>query len=1058
MKKKTGIILNLVGIALILALLCMLFVPYFPAAETGIEKQSAQNVSIMGYVMHPLDKVTVAPVIAQNNANLGETAPNSSNYVVPVLTVAVVGLLSIIAALILRKKLLPGLAFLLTGALALGTFIADLQYAIGGWAYVVILLLAAALTALGVYMVFILIKELASDKTGKILPLVLAGLTLITLLVVFAINIVPTSITASPATVGAEVANNPYLAENVSFALKIVCPSAVFVVLLITLLLSIYFCRKLWMTYVYGATGLFTLVSLVFNHAYNCVFIQRSFGIAAALLLLILSVLYALTRFRHQDAASEKKRLSKKELDAVIFCSVSVLLILVILCTMFTVVVTPVSVTVTVRAMGETAETNPYLAKWVSRMPGPGAATLASPSWMALVLFAIVLLNLVYRKSDKMFFLNIGVALISLYTLLSNRVFAPNPLRMCVAVPAAGILLLLAVVFMIRYLLNNRNQNIAGINYANLIVLLIVVVLMFLPYWNVEDAKSSKTPTRSIASLVTMRSDKLPMDEASLTAVGAKIKSAFKTAPKKTVSDIAGDTGASKKVLDAVTAAVTPVTILDTKLNSVINAERTLVAGEAAQPYTANAEGLWFIPVMLMAASALFLLLCLLRADEGWTAFLSLLVAAAGIVIFVTFEELHFSNLCQYILGLYAFVFVASFVNIAEYIAQCMESKRDREKYIYDLANEYSATGYRIRAAHAMKGNAPKAVLMTLIHFVVIAAILASAWFSFDFMVRSFTDGGTYKAVVQEVNEADRTVRLKADFMEGVLVTIPEDAELPAAGSNLRISMKTNSAMTLLLPKKVAITTWRLCYENEQEIADNEAWIAENAALTDEVNERTAANKALAAANKETETRIMRSINSGKPLLFIIGCVLIAVCMLLFGYNIAAFTNAMVTLKRTGKLSLMDYVAVFRYYKLGVFNGVGLKLLLFPNLGFVIYFAAKAVMDLCGKPLSPIVYVIAAAFEIYGVYLSYKQTMMPYIQYDNAHFTANESAEGSVELIKRNKWQTFCLDLSYAGWYLLCLLTGGILLLWVYPRHQLARAYYYDNLIEERDRVLKAHK
>lgn len=45
-----------------------------------------------------------------------------------------------------------------------------------------------------------------------------------------------------------------------------------------------------------------------------------------------------------------------------------------------------------------------------------------------------------------------------------------------------------------------------------------------------------------------------------------------------------------------------------------------------------------------------------------------------------------------------------------------------------------------------------------------------------------------------------------------------------------------------------------------------------------------------------------------------------------------------------------------------------------------------------------------------------------------------------------NKSDLFLLDLSYIGWYLLSILTLGILLLWVVPRHQTARTLFFNEI------------
>ena len=52
-------------------------------------------------------------------------------------------------------------------------------------------------------------------------------------------------------------------------------------------------------------------------------------------------------------------------------------------------------------------------------------------------------------------------------------------------------------------------------------------------------------------------------------------------------------------------------------------------------------------------------------------------------------------------------------------------------------------------------------------------------------------------------------------------------------------------------------------------------------------------------------------------------------------------------------------------------------------------------------------------------------------------------------MMKGNKWRLFCLDFSFIGWDLLCLLTLGILSFWVTPYRQAAYAAFYQNLLVE---------
>lgn len=82
-----------------------------------------------------------------------------------------------------------------------------------------------------------------------------------------------------------------------------------------------------------------------------------------------------------------------------------------------------------------------------------------------------------------------------------------------------------------------------------------------------------------------------------------------------------------------------------------------------------------------------------------------------------------------------------------------------------------------------------------------------------------------------------------------------------------------------------------------------------------------------------------------------------------------------------------------------------------------------------------------------GIIKAYAYSMSTYLLADNPTLDANTAREKSVEMMKGHKWRLFCLDLSYIGWYILCILTLGILTFWVAPYHNTARALFYQQLL-----------
>ena len=88
-------------------------------------------------------------------------------------------------------------------------------------------------------------------------------------------------------------------------------------------------------------------------------------------------------------------------------------------------------------------------------------------------------------------------------------------------------------------------------------------------------------------------------------------------------------------------------------------------------------------------------------------------------------------------------------------------------------------------------------------------------------------------------------------------------------------------------------------------------------------------------------------------------------------------------------------------------------------------------------------------FFIPGIIAYYRYSMAPYILADHPEMGGYEAICASTKLMKGKKWRLFCLDFSFIGWLILCTLTFGILMLWVGPAMQAARASFYEDIKDE---------
>lgn len=81
-----------------------------------------------------------------------------------------------------------------------------------------------------------------------------------------------------------------------------------------------------------------------------------------------------------------------------------------------------------------------------------------------------------------------------------------------------------------------------------------------------------------------------------------------------------------------------------------------------------------------------------------------------------------------------------------------------------------------------------------------------------------------------------------------------------------------------------------------------------------------------------------------------------------------------------------------------------------------------------------------------GIIMGYAYSMTPFIMKDNPELSPMECIKKSKAMMSGYKWKLFCLDFGYIGWLLLCILTFGILALWVTPWIECAHAKFYEEL------------
>ncbi len=106
---------------------------------------------------------------------------------------------------------------------------------------------------------------------------------------------------------------------------------------------------------------------------------------------------------------------------------------------------------------------------------------------------------------------------------------------------------------------------------------------------------------------------------------------------------------------------------------------------------------------------------------------------------------------------------------------------------------------------------------------------------------------------------------------------------------------------------------------------------------------------------------------------------------------------------------------------------------------------------LLGLVNSIFIFLWSLLFVIPGIIKELSYSMSFYLLADNPELTQDQAREKSIAMMNGNKWRLFCLRISFIGWYLLCVITCGILLFWVVPYVKCAEAEFYRDLIKEQD-------
>ena len=101
---------------------------------------------------------------------------------------------------------------------------------------------------------------------------------------------------------------------------------------------------------------------------------------------------------------------------------------------------------------------------------------------------------------------------------------------------------------------------------------------------------------------------------------------------------------------------------------------------------------------------------------------------------------------------------------------------------------------------------------------------------------------------------------------------------------------------------------------------------------------------------------------------------------------------------------------------------------------------------LLGLMTSIFVFLWALLFIIPGIIMSFAYSMAFYIKVDHPEYDWRQCIDESKSMMKGNKWRLFCLDLSFIGWWFVCIFTCGIGFLWLSPYMTAAKTQFYEDI------------
>ena len=160
---------------------------------------------------------------------------------------------------------------------------------------------------------------------------------------------------------------------------------------------------------------------------------------------------------------------------------------------------------------------------------------------------------------------------------------------------------------------------------------------------------------------------------------------------------------------------------------------------------------------------------------------------------------------------------------------------------------------------------------------------------------------------------------------------------------------------------------------------------------------------------------------------------------------LCSLVSTAVSFTYVGPIIILGLISVgLAYY----FSGILRRTVQYDNISEVINGAKEDVTGniLTGVLTSAFTFLWSLLFIIPGIVKACAYSQAFFIKNDHPEMTATEAIKESQRMMDGYKWQFFCLQFSFFGWYIVGAFCFGIGTYWVNAYNQMANAIFYEEL------------